>query len=142
MTDTFKSCPRCESHVRNSPPWPWSLSTCTGCSGLLWHSADRDSVAAATLLDDSTQMPPPLTIFYPGTRFESELALLIPHSIARENNICAIGESDSSIVIAASDFSDREAFSKLKFVLSRQVACVLTPLDWIRDMIQIHYGHA
>lgn len=67
---------------------------------------------------------------------------LVPESVARENVILPISESDGDLRIAVVDPMDIETFDKLQFILNRQISPVLAPRESILGAINRHYGGA
>jgi type IV pilus assembly protein PilB len=65
---------------------------------------------------------------------------LVPESVARENAILPLSESDGDLKVIVSDPLDYETFDKLRFILNRQVSIVLAPREAILESINRYYG--
>jgi type IV pilus assembly protein PilB len=65
---------------------------------------------------------------------------LVPESVARENVILPLSESDGELRVIVSDPLDYETFDKLRFILNRQVTPVLAPREAILEAINRYYG--
>ncbi len=65
---------------------------------------------------------------------------LVPESVARENVILPMAESDGELKVIVSDPDDYETFEKLRFILNRRVTPVLAPRESILEAINRYYG--
>ncbi len=65
---------------------------------------------------------------------------LVPESVARENVILPMAESDGELKVIVSDPDDFETFEKLRFILNRRVTPVLAPRESILEAINRYYG--
>jgi type IV pilus assembly protein PilB len=67
---------------------------------------------------------------------------LVPESVARENAILPLAESDGELKVVVDDPEDYETLDKLRFILNRQIARVLAPRESILEAINHLYGQA
>jgi len=65
---------------------------------------------------------------------------LVPESVARENAVLPLSESEGELKVIVSDPLDYDTFDKLRFILNRQIEVVLAPRDAILEAINRHYG--
>ncbi|MFZ5831108.1 MAG: GspE/PulE family protein [Planctomycetota bacterium] len=65
---------------------------------------------------------------------------LVPESVARENAVLPMSESDGELKVIVSDPRDYETFDKLRFILNRQITPVLAPRESILEAINRYYG--
>ena len=65
---------------------------------------------------------------------------LVPESVARENIVIPLSESDGRLTVIVSDPMDYETIDKLRFILNRQIDTALAPREAILDAINRHYG--
>ncbi len=65
---------------------------------------------------------------------------LVPESVARENVILPMAETDGELKVIVSDPDDFETFEKLRFILNRRVTPVLAPRESILEAINRYYG--
>jgi type IV pilus assembly protein PilB len=65
---------------------------------------------------------------------------LVPRNICDEHRIVPIRENAKSIVVAISDPNDFFTLDNLKFILGRDVSCVLATLGDIQDAVNRYYG--
>jgi type IV pilus assembly protein PilB len=65
---------------------------------------------------------------------------MIPESVARENNVIALGLDDDAIKVAVSNAMDYEVLDKLRFVLNREVKVAVASKESIQAAINRHYG--
>ena len=65
---------------------------------------------------------------------------LVPESVARENAVLPLSESEGELKVIVSDPQDYETFDKLRFILNRRIEIVLAPRDAILEAINRHYG--
>ncbi len=65
---------------------------------------------------------------------------LVPESVARENAVLPLAETDGELQVIVSDPLDYETFDKLRFILNRQVSIVLAPREAILEAINRYYG--
>lgn len=65
---------------------------------------------------------------------------LVPESVARENAILPLAESDGELTVIVSDPLDFEVFEKLRFILNRQIEIALAPRDSILEAVNRYYG--
>ncbi|MDZ7619017.1 MAG: ATPase, T2SS/T4P/T4SS family [Patescibacteria group bacterium] len=65
---------------------------------------------------------------------------LVPESVARENVILPMAESDGELKVIVSDPNDYETFEKLRFILNRRITPVLAPREAILEAINRYYG--
>ena len=69
-----------------------------------------------------------------------EIVQLLPESVARENTIFPLSESDGVLRIATCDPTDMDAQEKLRFILNREVEMALAVREQIVESINRHYG--
>lgn len=69
-----------------------------------------------------------------------EIVQLLPESVARENTIFPLSESDGILRIATCDPTDIDAQEKLRFILNREVEMALAVREQIVESINRHYG--
>ena len=69
-----------------------------------------------------------------------EIVQLLPESVARENTIFPLSESDGTLRIATCDPTDMDAQEKLRFILNREVEMALAVREQIVESINRHYG--
>jgi type IV pilus assembly protein PilB len=69
-----------------------------------------------------------------------EIVQLLPESVARENTIFPLSESDGILRIATCDPTDMDAQEKLRFILNREVEMALAVREQIVESINRHYG--
>jgi len=65
---------------------------------------------------------------------------LVPESVARENSIVPISQSQQSLTIAISDPADRDTIEKLRFILNRDILTVVASHEAIVETINQRYG--
>jgi type IV pilus assembly protein PilB len=65
---------------------------------------------------------------------------LVPESVARENAILPLAESDGELTVIVSDPEDFEVFQKLQFILNRQIEIALAPRENILEAVNRYYG--
>ena len=65
---------------------------------------------------------------------------LVPESVARENAVLPMDESDGTLKVIVSDPHDLDTFDKLRFILNRKVEIALAPKEDIVAAINKHYG--
>ena len=65
---------------------------------------------------------------------------LMPESVARENVVLPLAESDGQLKVLISDPDDVETIEKLRFILNRDVKIALAPKGSILDHINRVYG--
>ncbi|HEY4758945.1 MAG TPA: ATPase, T2SS/T4P/T4SS family [Thermoguttaceae bacterium] len=65
---------------------------------------------------------------------------LVPESVARENAVIPLSESDGKLIVIISDPDDYETIEKLRFILNRPIETVLAPRDAIIEAINRNYG--
>jgi type IV pilus assembly protein PilB len=69
-----------------------------------------------------------------------EIVQLLPESVARENTIFPLSESDGILRIATCDPTDMDAQEKLRFILNREIEMALAVREQIVESINRHYG--
>jgi type IV pilus assembly protein PilB len=65
---------------------------------------------------------------------------LVPESVARENAVIPLADSDGTLTVVISDPDDYETIEKLRFILNRPIETALAPRDTILEAINRHYG--
>ena len=70
----------------------------------------------------------------------AELIELIPVALAKEHNIIPVDQKSGCVTIATSDPLDLYALDNLRFILNREIECVLAPSDEIEQAIKKYYG--
>ncbi|MEM6654462.1 MAG: type II/IV secretion system protein, partial [Planctomycetota bacterium] len=65
---------------------------------------------------------------------------LVPESVARENVVIPIEESDESLRVCLSDPNDFETIDKLQFILNRKIDIALATPESINEAINRNYG--
>jgi type IV pilus assembly protein PilB len=65
---------------------------------------------------------------------------LVPESVARENAVIPLADSDGTLTVVISDPDDYETIEKLRFILNRPIETALAPRDAILEAINRHYG--
>jgi len=65
---------------------------------------------------------------------------LVPESVARENAVIPLAESDGKLTVIVSDPNDFETIDKLVFILNRQIEIALAPRESILETINRYYG--
>lgn len=70
----------------------------------------------------------------------AELIELVPVTLAKEHMIIPIAEKSNGVTVATSDPLDLYALDNLRFVLDREIECVLAPTDEIEQAIKKYYG--
>ncbi len=65
---------------------------------------------------------------------------LVPESVARENAVIPLSESDGKLTVIISDPDDYETIDKLRFILNRPIETALAPRDAITEAINRYYG--
>ena len=73
-------------------------------------------------------------------RIPDSVIELIPESVARENSILPMSESEDRLRVIVSDPMDIETIEKLRFILNRQIETVLAPRESIQQAINSCYG--
>jgi type IV pilus assembly protein PilB len=63
----------------------------------------------------------------------------VPESVARENVIIPLMETNGILQIVMSDPSDYETLLKLQFILNKSIQPVLAPKEQIVEAINRHY---
>lgn len=65
---------------------------------------------------------------------------LVPESVARENAVLPLSESDGKLTVIISNPNDIETIDKLRFILNCQIDIALAPRESILEAINRHYG--
>ncbi len=65
---------------------------------------------------------------------------LVPESVARENAVIPMGETDDSLRVLVSDPDDFETIEKLQFILNRKIEIALATRESILEAINRNYG--
>ncbi|NQU24384.1 MAG: Flp pilus assembly complex ATPase component TadA [Candidatus Nealsonbacteria bacterium] len=65
---------------------------------------------------------------------------LVPESVARENAVLPLSESDGELIVIVSDPLDFETIEKLRFILNCQIEIALAPRESILEAINRYYG--
>ena len=65
---------------------------------------------------------------------------LVPESVARENAVLPLSESDGRLTVVLSDPMDIDTVDKLRFILNKQVDLALAPREAILEAINRYYG--
>ena len=65
---------------------------------------------------------------------------LVPESVARENAVMPLAESDETLTVIISDPFDLETIDKLRFILNRKIETALAPRAAINEAINQYYG--
>ncbi|MDZ4851764.1 MAG: GspE/PulE family protein [Pirellulaceae bacterium] len=73
-------------------------------------------------------------------RIPDAVIQLVPESVARENKIIPVSETDDTIRVLISDPFDIETIEKLRFILNRKVDTALAPKEHIQEAINRYYG--
>ena len=73
-------------------------------------------------------------------RIADHVIQLVPESVARENKIIPVSETDDTIRVLVSDPFDIETIEKLRFILNRKVDTALAPKEHIQEAINRYYG--
>lgn len=73
-------------------------------------------------------------------RIPDQVIQLVPESVARENKIIPVSETDDTIRVLVSDPFDIETIEKLRFILNRKVDTALAPKEHIQEAINRYYG--
>jgi type IV pilus assembly protein PilB len=67
---------------------------------------------------------------------------LVPESVARENAILPLSETDGVLKIIAADPNNYDTLEKLRFILNRRIEMCLAPRDTILEAINRYYGQS
>jgi type IV pilus assembly protein PilB len=78
-----------------------------------------------------------LTAFKPSP----EAVKAVPRNVCQEHTIFPVKTNGKTVTIAISDPLDLTTLENLKFILNREVACVLAPRDEIQQSIERFYGN-
>ena len=65
---------------------------------------------------------------------------LVPESVARENKIIPISDTDETIKVLVSDPFDIETIEKLRFILNRKIETAISSVEQIQEAINKYYG--
>ncbi len=65
---------------------------------------------------------------------------LVPESVARENAVLPLAQSDGMLKVIISDPNDYETIDKLRFILNCRIEIALAPRESILEAINRHYG--
>lgn len=65
---------------------------------------------------------------------------LVPESVARENVVIPIEESDDALKVCVSDPNDFETIEKLQFILNRKIDIAIATKEHILEAINRNYG--
>ena len=65
---------------------------------------------------------------------------LVPESVARENVVLPMAQSNGALRIIMSDPTDFDTLQKLQFILNKDIQPVLAPREQIIEAINRHYG--
>lgn len=65
---------------------------------------------------------------------------LVPESVARENAVIPIEETDDALKVCVSDPDDFETIEKLQFILNRKIKIALATREHILEAINRNYG--
>ncbi|MBN1591193.1 MAG: Flp pilus assembly complex ATPase component TadA [Pirellulales bacterium] len=65
---------------------------------------------------------------------------LVPESVARENAILPLAESDGELTVIVSDPDDFEVIEKLRFILNKHIEIALAPRENILEAVNRYYG--
>ena len=71
---------------------------------------------------------------------DESIILRIPESVARENHVLPIADSDSSLTVVMSNPQDLETIEKLRFILNRNINAFCGASDEIGEAINRFYG--
>jgi type IV pilus assembly protein PilB len=99
--------------------------------------ADSDDVAQAMAEEHGLEYVDLDDISIPPSVLE-----LVPESVARENAILPLTESDGDLKVVVPDPEDYELFDKLRFILNRNIEKCLAPRESILEAINHFYGQA
>lgn len=75
-----------------------------------------------------------------STKIESNIAELVPESVARENDVLPLEEVDGKLTIAMCKPADMDTMEKLRFILNRDISVALAPREAINEAISRLYG--
>lgn len=75
-----------------------------------------------------------------GVPIPPSVVELVPESVARENAVIPIAESDGGLRVCVSDPSDFDTFEKLQFILNRKIDIALATKEQILEAINRNYG--
>ncbi len=67
---------------------------------------------------------------------------LVPESVARENAVLPLSESDGHLTVIISDPWDIDTVDKLRFILNKQIDLALAPREAIAEAINNYYGQS
>jgi type IV pilus assembly protein PilB len=67
---------------------------------------------------------------------------LVPESVARENAVLPLSESDGHLMIIISDPWDIDTIDKLRFILNKQIDLSIAPREAINEAINRYYGQS
>ena len=65
---------------------------------------------------------------------------LVPESVARENAVLPLTETDGKLTVVLSDPMDIDTVNKLRFILNKQIELALAPREAILEAINRYYG--
>ncbi|MEN0110932.1 MAG: GspE/PulE family protein [Planctomycetota bacterium] len=68
------------------------------------------------------------------------IAELVPESVARENAVIPVDESDGALKVCISDPDDFQTLEKLQFILNRKIDIALATKEHILEAINRNYG--
>ena len=77
-----------------------------------------------------------------GRSIPTNVVEMVPESLARENDILPVEETEDGLRVAVSDPLDFETFDKLRFILNRKIDLALAPREQIREAIGKFYGQS
>ena len=67
---------------------------------------------------------------------------LVPESVARENAVLPLSESDGHLTVILSDPWDIDTVDKLRFILNKQIDLAIAPREAIAEAINRYYGQS
>src|SRR5208337_4129305 len=67
---------------------------------------------------------------------------LVPESVARENAILPLSESDGHLTVIISDPWDIDTIDKLRFILNKQIDLAMAPREAILEAVNRYYGQS
>ena len=67
---------------------------------------------------------------------------LVPESVARENAVLPLSESDGRLTVVLSDPHDLDTVDKLRFILNKHIDLSLAPREAILEAINRYYGQS
>lgn len=130
-------CPICGNDLRIEPSPRTLDAPCPKCGHLLWFAPSGEVVPVLNASRSRFESSP---TDLADLEIPDYVIELLPQSVALENRVLPLAETQDSLVVAVADPSDIETIEKLRFILNRKIGVIHVPEEWLRDQLRQHYG--